>query len=1550
MRRLLPILLTLLASAQAQQTRRVPQDLPSIQAAIDASASGDTVLVSPGTYTEHLTIDSKVIHLVSVDDASDTFLDGNRSAPILTITNVHSLDTSVDGFTLQHGLRPGGLSGGGILLINSGATLSNLTFNDIAGDNVFVSNGSVNLSDSLLTTAQATFGGFCANFAAINISGGSDVFDASGNVVPSTVAGNLILGDATPCSGIGISLNTFSPVPPSLILDNSVSDSLIGLAVTSASGFLVEQNLIYDNLQGGIQTFEDGLPSTDPAKNLFVNNTVVNNLNQPSTANPPAEVVLTGSAARTAFINNIIVGTTPYPVFYCGILQPDDGSHTYNETPLILDHNDVYNTTQASTGLFAGDCTPGLPNPLSRFGNISADPQLTDSVDLHLTDSSPAVDAGTNSAPFLPEVDFDDNPRVVNDTNSTFSTVDLGAYETTGIPDSEPAAVTLSSTDYLTPPRTITLSALVSGPSATSPSGAVTFTRNGVDLATLPVDATGLATLQVPLASAGLFSFTSTFAPAPATPPLAPTVSPVLFVRVTPAPIATPTTLSLAATPSTLTTAQTTSLAIQLSASGGGVPPGTVSLSDNGIPFTTLTPNPLSGQATFLTSFPAGTHLLTASYPGTPQFNPSSASTTLTVTTLLPSTLTLAVSPASPAPGQAVTLTAHLGSLTTAGVPGPVPPGAVTLYDGSTLLTTLQPDPSGLVTYTLPATTAAGSHTLSLRYAGTTVYAPSSQTATVTLPATLATTLQLLPSPNPGTFDSPVTLSATLSATGSSSTSTGPPTGLVRFTDGTATLTTLPLVSGKASFSTSTLALGPHHLTAAYLPDPGFSPAQASTTETIQGIPTLLTTSSSSLPSLNQPLSTLVTVAPHDGLTHPIAPSGVVSLTEGSTVLASSPLSSASTTSGSTTLTNTFTTPGTHLVTFSFNDPTGDFLPSSTTVTVVINPGPTFAITLSALPAKPIFGQTVTLSANLTSSDPLPASATIAFNDGATLLGAVSLPSGSASAATVTLTTPSLTVGTHALSASLRGGNASLLSTSNTLALTVAGLPSTLALAASPSPTALATAPLTLSASLTSALPSGHTPTGSVTFLDGADVLGTSPISPGGHAALTTTTLPAGPHTLSATFSGDNLLAPATAATTETILPNPTTTTLTLSPTQTTAFQPLTLVAQVSSTTTSTALNTSVCTPTCAPVTITFLSGTSVLGVSPVDATGRATLTLAPHAGTLAVTAAFSGTPLFSLSTSGPTTATVLPAPTTLTLTGSPNPLYQNGSTTLTATLLVTAPAAIPLPAPITLTEGATTLASLATSPGTLAYTPSSTGTLTLTATFPGTPDLTPASATLTLSVLPSDLTLSVRDSALSLRTTHHTTTTLTLLASGTMSDTVDLACPDAPFLVTCTFSPATTSVSSDGSAPGAPSTAIALAIDTDFILDWAKLHTPSPSPQNHPPILSAAVATPLHPRTNSPQILPRSLLALTLPPSVLTLLLLPFLRKPQVNRRFRLHPSLPRLLSLTLLAASALTLTSCSSRQPGHTPPGSYTLTLTAHAHNHNLTRTTHLTLTITP
>jgi hypothetical protein len=54
-------------------------DAPTIHAAIDSSTSGDVVLVSPGTYFEHIEFSGKDIRLVSATGPESTIIDGSHA-------------------------------------------------------------------------------------------------------------------------------------------------------------------------------------------------------------------------------------------------------------------------------------------------------------------------------------------------------------------------------------------------------------------------------------------------------------------------------------------------------------------------------------------------------------------------------------------------------------------------------------------------------------------------------------------------------------------------------------------------------------------------------------------------------------------------------------------------------------------------------------------------------------------------------------------------------------------------------------------------------------------------------------------------------------------------------------------------------------------------------------------------------------------------------------------------------------------------------------------------------------------------------------------------------------------------------------------------------------------------------------------------------------------------------------------------------------------------------------------------------------------------------
>jgi hypothetical protein len=182
--------------------------------------------------------------------------------------------------------------------------------------------------------------------------------------------------------------------------------------------------------------------------------------------------------------------------------------------------------------------------------------------------------------------------------------------------------------------------------------------------------------------------------------------------------------------------------------------------------------------------------------------------------------------------------------------------------------------------------------------------------------------------------------------------------------------------------------------------------------------------------------------------------------------------------------------------------------------------GPTQAATATSLSvsnASPSLGQPVTFTATVSSSGGTP-SGVVTFSDGGTLLGQASLDaSGNAS-----FTTLSLTVGPHSIVASYGGTSAFQGSQSSPVAVTVSQgtAATTTALTASPD-SIQAGQPVTFTAVVSGPAGSG-TPTGTVTFLEGTTTLGAAWLDANGRATFTTSTLPAGSHTVTAVYGGDS--------------------------------------------------------------------------------------------------------------------------------------------------------------------------------------------------------------------------------------------------------------------------------------------------------------------------------------------------------------------------------------------------------------------------------------------
>jgi hypothetical protein len=244
-------------------------------------------------------------------------------------------------------------------------------------------------------------------------------------------------------------------------------------------------------------------------------------------------------------------------------------------------------------------------------------------------------------------------------------------------------------------------------------------------------------------------------------------------------------------------------------------------------------------------------------------FTPGSSSLVAT-TTSLSSSSNQAIS------GQAITFTAAVAPKSGSGVPT----GTATFRDGATQVGSVSLNSSGSAAFDT-SNLAVGSHSITAAYSGNTNFAASTSGAvsvTISAPAKIATTTTVLGSATQLTAGQNVTFASSVAP----QSGTGAPTGSIAFLDGQTQSGVVALNGGSASFSSTSLAVGTHTITAAYSGDSNYSAStSAALTVSVTAAPSAdysLTISSSALTVAQGASGNLtVTVMPKNGFKQAVA-------------------------------------------------------------------------------------------------------------------------------------------------------------------------------------------------------------------------------------------------------------------------------------------------------------------------------------------------------------------------------------------------------------------------------------------------------------------------------------------------------------------------------------------------------------------------------------------------------------------------------------------------------------------------------------------------------
>jgi parallel beta-helix repeat protein len=372
--------------AGAGPIKYVPRHFPTIQAAINAAAFGDTIIVSPGTYTENINFIGKPITVMSEFGPYLTSIDGGQAGPVVTFVSDETEWAVLEGFTITNGKAS---IGGGIYASRSEPTITrnviehNFSTANYGGGGIYAGWSDATITYNIISENDASVSG-----------GGIRVEHCSPLIFRNVICRN------TAEDGGGICGDTNTGVMEgNVVIGNTASRSGGGILCGYRSSALLVDNVVAQNSAG---SWGGGIYMNYSSDAKLVNNTIADN-----TASSGGGVLC--YSASPTMENSIVwdnsAATGPEICLMSG-------------STLSIDYSDVLGG-QSSVHVESGSSL------LWGVGNMATPPGFVDPIkgDYHLKWTSSCRDRGWNMAACLPAEDFEGDPRIAS------GTPDMGADE-----------------------------------------------------------------------------------------------------------------------------------------------------------------------------------------------------------------------------------------------------------------------------------------------------------------------------------------------------------------------------------------------------------------------------------------------------------------------------------------------------------------------------------------------------------------------------------------------------------------------------------------------------------------------------------------------------------------------------------------------------------------------------------------------------------------------------------------------------------------------------------------------------------------------------------------------------------------------------------------------------------------------------------------------------------------------------------------------------------------------------------------------------------------
>ncbi|MFC2005974.1 right-handed parallel beta-helix repeat-containing protein [Chloroflexota bacterium] len=416
----------------------------SIQDAINAASAGDTIYVDSGTYVENIIWENKDISIIG-SGSDDCIIDGNGG--LVVKTSGLSVLASLEGFTIQNGTE------GGMYNSGSSPSVTNCTFinNSIAG-----SGGGMRNYLCSPTVTNCTFTSNSAHTTPSPRGGGMYNYKS----FPILTNCTFELNSAVHYGGGMFNMRSSPTLTDCTFTENSADQDGGGIANWYSCSPILTDCTFTENSAGkyggGLYSYDESSPRltdctfTENSAGKYGGAIWNTHLSAPTMTNCTftGNSALWGGAMGNSYSSPTLTNCT-FAInsaeyagsIYNGASSPTLTNCTFNGNSAdycggiansagslpVVTNCILYGDTlpEITTGGGANVTYSDVEGGYSGTGNINVDPSFVDVTirDFHLQLDSPCIDAGNNTAPYLPLYDFEGDERIIN------GRVDMGVDE-----------------------------------------------------------------------------------------------------------------------------------------------------------------------------------------------------------------------------------------------------------------------------------------------------------------------------------------------------------------------------------------------------------------------------------------------------------------------------------------------------------------------------------------------------------------------------------------------------------------------------------------------------------------------------------------------------------------------------------------------------------------------------------------------------------------------------------------------------------------------------------------------------------------------------------------------------------------------------------------------------------------------------------------------------------------------------------------------------------------------------------------------------------------